>query len=1085
MSKSRRWGRRNSAALLASAVAVAAVTLSSGSPASADPATGSETLKGATGTDKLGAHDEQLVAKAEAKKEQTVMVIVATEKGKAPSVAAELTKLGGKISKQVDAVGYVRATVPTGSVRKAAKLPGIAAVDVNETIQLPQPEPGLNAKTGSVSALAAVPAPGADTPAVNPYMPTSEIGAVAFKKAHPTWDGRGVTIGIMDSGVDLDHPALQKTTTGERKIVDWVTATDPVLEGDGTWRPMITSVTGPSFVAGGVTYKAPAGAYRFNNFAESITAGGEPAGDVNRDGDTTDRFGVLYNATTHDIRVDSNQNLDFTDDAVMRPYKEKFDVGHFGTDNPATPVRDQMPFVVEYRLGVDASPVGGPTSVDYVNIGIIEGAHGTHVAGITAANDMFGNANLDGAAPGAKIVSARACSWTGGCTAAALTDGMVDLVTNRKVDVINMSIGGLPALNDANNARAQLYDRLINDYGVQMFISAGNEGPGLNTIGDPSVATDVVSVAAGISKETWLANYGSVVRKKYDLFNFSSRGPREDGGFKPNITAPGSAISTTPLWQVGGPVPQAGYPLPPGYSMFNGTSMSSPQATGGAALVLSAAKANDKGITPAALRRALYTAANRIDGVPAYGQGNGQLDVPGTWDYLKGGLVETRRYTSDAPVCTPISEFLETPNRGVGLYNRCASTDGGLKPNQAKKFTVKITRTTGASKAIKHDLRWVNNDGTFSAAKSVDLPLNKAVNVAIDVKGAAGAHGAILEVDDPKTAVVDFELLNTVVVANDSKAPAFSSFNEGAVDRNLYKSYFVTVPKGAATLQINLSGIATGSQVGFTAINPYGLPVEDIVCFMNNTNPEPCDPQERDYQNPMPGIWEITVQARRASPALENPYNITARIQGVAVTPATVTLPSVTKGTPTPVKWAVKNNFGPVKVTGKGGPLGSAASGRKTIANGESQTTTVDVPAGATKLDVAIGNTSDLAADLDLVVLFNGAVVGTSADGDSDESVSIAKPAPGTYTVRVDGYAVPAGTTQFDYRDVFYSASLGSVSVPSTLVTLANGATAAINGTVTAQAAAATGRELFGEMTVVTNEGAIIGRGNVTIGAVN
>ena len=43
---------------------------------------------------------------------------------------------------------------------------------------------------------------------------------------------------------------------------------------------------------------------------------------------------------------------------------------------------------------------------------------------------------------------------------------------------------------------------------MQLFISAGNSGPGLNTVGDPSVATDVVSVAANISKDTWLANYG-------------------------------------------------------------------------------------------------------------------------------------------------------------------------------------------------------------------------------------------------------------------------------------------------------------------------------------------------------------------------------------------------------------------------------------------------------------------------------------------------------------------------------------------------------------------------------------------------
>ena len=158
----------------------------------------------------------------------------------------------------------------------------------------------------------------------------------------------------MDSGVDLDHPALQTTTTGERKIVDWVTATDPVLEGDGTWRAMLTAVTGPTFTYAGATWTAPAGTWKVNRFAEAITAARRRgAGDVNRDGDTTDMFGILYDPVTHDIRVDVNQNHDFTDDAVMRPYKEKFDVGHFGTDNPATAIVERMPFVVEYREDVE------------------------------------------------------------------------------------------------------------------------------------------------------------------------------------------------------------------------------------------------------------------------------------------------------------------------------------------------------------------------------------------------------------------------------------------------------------------------------------------------------------------------------------------------------------------------------------------------------------------------------------------------------------------------------------------------------------------------------------------------------------
>lgn len=650
MSRLPNLSRRTSAALFASVLAASAVTAMGGAAtAAAAPMTTADTSP-ATAAETLGAHDAKLLSEARAKKAPTVTLIVATASGAAEDVADSLTKLGGTVSQRQDRVGFVLAKVPTDRVLKAARLPGVSAVDLDEVIQLPDPAPERTPAGTAGARQATVAAPGETTQADNPYMPTNETGAVAFTAAHPEWDGRGVTIGIMDSGVDLAHPALQLTTTGERKIVDWVTATDP-LE-DNTWRRMQAEVAGPSFAIAGGTWTAPAGTYRFNLFSESVTTASDARGDVNRDGDVTDTWGVLYDPATNNIRVDTNQNLNFTDDPIMRPYKEKYDIGYFGTDNAATPVAERQPFVVEFRKNVNTTPIGLPGTYDYVNIGIVESTHGTHVAGITAANDMLGNGAFDGAAPGAKLVSARACSWGGGCTAAALTTGMIDLVANRGVDIVNMSIGGLPGLNDGNNARTNLYNELIETYGVQLVISAGNSGPGLNTVGDPSVASNVISVAANISKDTWLANYGSVVKKKNALFNFSSRGPREDGGFKPNIAAPGSAISTAPTWQLGAPVPEAGYALPPGYAMLNGTSMASPQTAGAGALLLSAAKATDRGVSPAALRRALFSSAKPIADVPTYAQGYGMVNVPGAWQLLRQG-VETRSYVSDAPVCSP------------------------------------------------------------------------------------------------------------------------------------------------------------------------------------------------------------------------------------------------------------------------------------------------------------------------------------------------------------------------------------------------------------------------------------------------
>lgn len=1074
------WSRRLLAAVSVTGLAVLGVT----APAMAEPVAHSaepepgEEIKGDEAA-VLGAHDADLLNTARAERKKNLTVIIATDEGQADEVAGRVEGIGGTVTRRFDKVGYVLAQVPTGSVVKAAKLPGVDAIDLDETIKLPDPAVERTGRAGAKQA-ATLPGPGAGTPAANPYMPTADIGSVEFKRKHPTWDGRGVTIGIMDSGVDLENPALKTTSTGERKIVDWVTATDPLLENDRSWRPMLSAPP--------ATYQVPAGSYLFNTFAESITGGSDPAGDVNRDGDTVDVFGILYDPDSHDIRVDTNQNQNFTDDAVMRPYREKFDVGYFGTDNPATAIAERMPFVVEYREDVDLTPAGLDRVADFVSIGISESTHGTHVAGIAAANDMLGNRNLDGQAPGAKIVSARACSWGGGCTAAALTTGMVDLVVNRGVDVINMSIGGLPALNDGNNARAQLYSRLINDYGVQMFISAGNSGPGLNTIGDPSVADDVVSVAASVSKETWLANYGSVVRKNMSLFPFSSRGPREDGGFKPNIAAPGSAISTVNTWIKEPDLAEAGYTLPIGYAMFNGTSMASPQATGAAALLLSAGYATDRGITPAQLRRALYTSADQIADIPVAGQGNGLMDVNGAWALLSK-KVETRGYTSSAPACSPFSDLLATPGRGTGIYNRCAVGEGGQRAGTSRTYNVTVTRTSGPDRAIRHRLSWIG--AGFRSAGNVSLPLNRPITIPVTVNAKGGLNSAILRVDDPATSTVDFEVMNTVVTGVVPREPAYATTFEGSVDRNSTTSFFVTVPEGAAALQVNLSGIATGSQVRWIAINPWGVPVDSTsspLCYTNFSDPSDtsaCKPSERSYENPIPGVWEFEVESRRTSPVLGNPFQLTARIQGVTVEPETVELPAVTAGSPTPVTWTLTNGYGPVTVTAKGGPLGSAASSRPTIADGASQEYEVVVPAGADRLDVSIGNVSDAAADLDLTVELNGAVVGQSADGDSEESVSLVEPAAGTYTVVVDGYEVPSGSTAYDYLDVFYSDSLGSLSAQAAPVSLAAGQSATVSGTVTAATAPQPGRGLFGQMTVTTDQGAVVGRGSVLIGAVS
>ncbi|NEA18428.1 S8 family serine peptidase [Streptomyces halstedii] len=1085
-------GARRAARIAAAAGLAAALAATGAAPvfAADDPAT-APVKPAATGDpgDKLGGADAELLAKAQAKGEKNITMMVATTPGATQQVVKQLDGVKGSVLGQTyDKLGYVRATVPTSTaeatIKATQKLSSVHGIDLKQEIKLDDPTPKADQVAGAkqLKATGSYPAPGKNTPAKNPYNPSFETGAVDFVKKNPKADGRGITIGILDSGVDVAHPALQKTTTGERKIVDWVTATDPVSDGDGTWLRMSTTVTGPAFTAGGRTYKAPKGTYKMQLFAEAATKGGDMAGDLNRDGDTTDVWAVLYDPVKGTVRVDLDNDADFTNDVVMKPYKDGHQIGYFGKDNPKTEVAERIPFVVETRQNVVYNAAGD--KADYVNIGVIESEHGTHVAGITAANSLFGG-KMNGAAPGAKIVSSRACTWSGGCTNIALTEGMIDLVVNRGVDVVNMSIGGLPPLNDGNNARAELYKRLIDIYGVQLVISAGNDGPGVNTIGDPGLADHVISVGASISKETWAANYGSNVTKKYDMLPFSSRGPREDGGFAPILTAPGAAINTTQTWLPGGPVKEAGYSLPAGYSMLQGTSMSSPQAAGATALLLSAAKQKNIELPPADLRTALTSTASHIDGVPAHAQGAGLIDIVAAWKQISQKGSPAHEYTVKAPVDTAIDFALKTPGFGTGLYDR----EGGLKTGQKKTYDVVITRTTGPDKDVKHKLSWKNDDGTFklTGKKNVSLPLGKPVTVQVQAKAkTAGVHSAILQVDDKKTSGIDHQILTTVVVANDLVKPGYAFKASGSVQRNGTTSYFLNVPEGAKTLEVALSALRSGSQTRFISLHPYGVPVENsstVNCYPNYENPaNTCRPDVRSYEDPQPGVWEVEVEARRTSPLLDNPYKLDVSLLGASFDPAVRTLPEAKIGTPAAVDWTVTNNAGDLEGTLKGGSLGSADVDRPSISTGDEYTRTVTIGAGVEKLDITIGNTADANADLDLYVFKGDTQVGASTTAGSEETVSLAKPAAGTYTVLVHGYSVSTGTTDYDYRDVYYSASLGQITVDeSKAVKLANGASAQVGAEVVVAGAAPEGRQFFGEVKLVNARGTAAGTGSVVI----
>ena len=229
-----------------------------------------------------------------------------------------------------------------------------------------------------------------------------------------------------------------------------------------------------------------------------------------------------------------------------------------------TYVNQKFPFAYDYADGDnDASPAG---------------AHGTHVAGITAANGD----QIMGIAPDAQIIVGKvARSRGGGIPDSALLAALDDMAVI-KPDAVNMSLGRTAGMDSAADTLfAGVYEKLQNN-GTIVDVAAGNEysaaygnksgknlpyasDPDSSTLGEPGSFAPVVTVAS-------IENARNGANGNYKMSDFSSWGVSPDMRLKPEVTAPGGNIYSS--------VPGGGY------QYMSGTSMATPQITGVSAVVL-------------------------------------------------------------------------------------------------------------------------------------------------------------------------------------------------------------------------------------------------------------------------------------------------------------------------------------------------------------------------------------------------------------------------------------------------------------------------------------------------------------------
>ncbi|MFI9587612.1 S8 family serine peptidase [Streptomyces sp. NPDC052236] len=449
--------------------------------------------------------------------------------------------------------------------------------------------------------------------------------------------------------------------------------------------------------------------------------------------------------------------------------------------------------------------------------------HGTHVASITAgtgaASPAGSGGTYKGVAPGAKILNGKVLDDNGFGSESGIIAGMEWAVAQGS-EVVNLSLGGTdtPGIDPME----ETVNRLSAETDTLFVIAAGNDGEfGEQTVGSPGSAEAALTVGS--------------VDKADQLAESSSRGPRVgDGGVKPDLTAPGVAITAA---AAAGSFLEAEVPSDiPGYLTIGGTSMASPHVAGAAAIL---AQRNPD--WSGERLKAVLTGSTKPGSYSSFQQGTGRTDVVRAMDQSVvteqgpiGFGTQQWPHADDKPVTKQLTyRNLGTQPVTLELSADAFSVDG--KPAAEGMFAVSPRRLTvpaggEASAAVTADTRAGSADGTFGGSVSATSANGKA-----EVRTAVGVEREVESYD-----------LTLKHIDENGEPTGDAATSLEAIDRDFYETYAdekdgeltVRLPKGDYTL----SGL----------IHPY---------YTSSTHAVLVQPKLR-----MDADTTVTVDARQAQP---------------------------------------------------------------------------------------------------------------------------------------------------------------------------------------------------------------------------
>ena len=421
--------------------------------------------------------------------------------------------------------------------------------------------------------------------------------------------------------------ALGATHLHSYRLVDAIAARVPASAlGAITRSPGVSSVIPDSPIAGPTPAVSATGAAKAGSASSLKT----PPGACSAKPQLEPEGLALTHTDSAEKGAKTARSLGFTGAGV----KVAFLADGIDTANPNL-MRGSKPVITDYKDfsgdGANAPTAGGEAFLD---ANAIAGqGHVYNVARFGAqAPSSPCRVSIEGTAPGVSLVALKVFSNSNVSTTSGFLQAIDYAVNVDHVNVINESFGYNPFPDVTSLDAVKEFNDMAVRAGTTVVVASGDAGP-FNTIGSPASDPNVISVGAStdfrLYAQTNYAGADQFAPKGWESDNISSlsSGGYTQDGRTLDLVAPGdlSFASCTPTATYSDCVNFLGKPSTVEES--GGTSQSSPEVAGAAALVIQAyAKAHHGSRpSPATVKQILLSTATDL-GAPATEQGTGLLN---------------------------------------------------------------------------------------------------------------------------------------------------------------------------------------------------------------------------------------------------------------------------------------------------------------------------------------------------------------------------------------------------------------------------------------------------------------------------